>query len=142
MINLKSVADKIREGVPEFLSVGDSLSAADAVTTFTARPPACYVSTSGERARGNELSTGHRQRVIQTVSVLFVLGAERRDRQEADQVEAIKAALVKLLTAWTPEGAASPFEYGSYSLRFAGEGLAWGELLFAAPYYISQLPAG
>lgn len=137
MIDLNSVKERVRS-LGLFNDVGDSVSAAEAVTNFVARPPAAYVATSGERARPNEMSTGHRQRVIQTVSVLFVLGMERADSANADEVERIKGELIKSLTAWTPDGARGPFDYVSYSMRFAGEGLIWGELLFAAPYYVSQ----
>lgn len=135
MIVLASVTEKLRElGI--FNDVGDSVDAAQAITEFVARPPAAYVATSREQASANEMSTGFRQRVLQTVSVLFVIGQERKAKDTADAVEAVKAAIVKQLTAWEPEGAMGVFNYVSYSMRFAGDGLIWGECLFSAPYYI------
>lgn len=139
MIDLGSVRRKIEE-LNLFNDVGNTTSAAEAIEEFVARPPAAYVSTASERAGANQLSTGHRQRVTQTISVLFVLGGESAASDNADEVEAVRRALIGTLTAWTPEGAASALEYGSYSLRAMADGLIWGELLFSAPYYVSQLP--
>jgi hypothetical protein len=139
MIDLKSVKTKICElGI--FNDVGDSLSVAEAMNEFIGRPPACYVSTGGERAGPNRMSTGHRQRVMQSVSVLFVMGGERRDNDPVDPVEEIRSALILALTAWRPDGADSPFDYVGYSFLRAEDGLLWGELLFAAPYHIKGGP--
>ena len=138
-IDLKSVKQKICElGV--FNDVGDTLSVAEAMKEFVARPPACYVSTSSERAGPNRLSTGHRQRITQIVSVLFVMGGERRDEDAVDPVEDARQKLLLALTAWRPEGADSPFDYVSYSFLQAEDGLVWAELLFAAPYHVSARP--
>lgn len=137
MIDLDDVRAKIRDlGV--YNEVGDALNGADAMENFVGRPPAAFVSTSSERAAPNKMATGFRQRVYQGVSVLFVEGQESAARDTDDRVEARKRELVQLLVAWTPQGAASPFEYVSYSVRFIGGGLVWGEVILAAPYFVTQ----
>lgn len=138
-VDLKAVRDRVAE-LAIFNDVGDSLSVAEAMADFVARPPAAYISTSGERAGASKMATGHRQRVLQTVSVLFVMGGERRDGDKVDPVEEAKAALILKLTAWRPAGADSPFDYVGYSFMRAEEGLVWAELLFMAPYHISVGP--
>jgi len=138
-IDLKSVGAKV-ETLGIFNDVGDALSVAEAMEEFVGRPPAVFISTSGERAGPNKMSTGHRQRVNQTVSVLFVMGQERRDGGAVDPVEEAKNALILLLTAWRPDGADSPFDYVGYSFMRAEGGLVWAELLFAAPYHVRAGP--
>jgi hypothetical protein len=138
-IDLKAVSDRV-SGLGFFNDVGDAAAASEAMTNFIARPPAAYVSTASERAGPNKLSTGWRQKVVQTVSVLFVMGIERADQDLSDCVEAARLLIINALTGWRPEGADSPFHYVSYSMRFAGEGLIWGECLFAAPYHRTLLP--
>ena len=136
MIDLKSVRDRL-DALGIFLSVEDTVSAGEAIEQFNAPPPAAFVSTARESAAGNTLATSFRQKVTQTVSVLWVVGAERATRDNNDPMEEIRSAIIRDLTGWTPEGSASRFEYMSYSLRFIGEGLIWGEALFAGSYYIT-----
>lgn len=138
-IDLKACRDRLQD-LGRFNDVGDSVSAGEAMTNFIARPPSAYVSTASERAGPNKLSTGWRQRIFQTVSVLFVVGAERRDAEQGDEVEAHRLAIFESFTAWTPPGADGPFQYIGYSHRFAGDGLIWGESLFGAPYYFQKVP--
>lgn len=135
MIDLKDIRDRV-QNLDIFLSVEDTISAAEAMETFNAPPPAAFVSTSAERARPNELATGHRQRVDQTVSVLWALGAERAHR-DGDPMEEVKGKLLTSLVAWQPKGSAKPLEYVSYGVRFIGEGLIWGEILLVGAYHIT-----
>ena len=136
MIDLKSIRDRII-GLDYFLSVADSPAAAEAMEQFNALPPAAFVSTASERADPNMLATGHRQRVNQTISVLFVIGAERASRDNVDPMEEARSLLLRSLVAWTPQGSLKPLDYVSYSLRFIDQGLLWGELLFIGTYTVS-----
>lgn len=137
-IDLKDVRDRLR-ALGLFNSVSDWLSGQDAIENANAHPPAAFVSTASERAAPNRLSTGrHRQLVVQTISVLFCLPTERADEERSDELEAHRLAVQEELTGLRPIGADSPFDYVGFSIRFAGEGLVWGELLFSAPYTLSR----
>jgi hypothetical protein len=134
-IDLKSCRDRLGE-LELFNTVEDTASAAEAMESFNALPPAAFVSTAAERAVPNKVSGRHRQPVLQTVSVLFALAAERADRERNDPAEIHRNAVINKLTAWRPPGATGPFQYVSYSIRMIADGLIWGECLFAAPYLL------
>lgn len=135
-INLADVQARVLE-LELFNSVQNTLSAADAMENFNSAPPAGFVSTASERASSNTLSTGRmRQRVMQTVSVLFVLGTGRADEAEGDEMEAARKAIMEHLVGWRADGAEAAFEYVSYSLVQIADGLAWGEVLVQAPWYL------
>lgn len=138
MIDLEWIIAQL-DTLKHFNDIGRAVDAAAAIGEFVARPPACYVSTTSERASPNELASGaFRQRVTQTISILFVLGAERRSDSETDAVELTRTLVRNLLLGVTPPGADGPFQFASYSLRAMDQGLIWGELLFAAPYYLTK----
>lgn len=137
MIDLKAIRAQLEEG-RFFLSVKDSISAAEAMEGFNAIPPAAFVSTAGERAEPNMLATGprRRQRVTQTVSILFVLGMERGDDESADPAEAARLFVMARTVGWQAPGADSPFDYVSYSVVQISGGLMWGEVLVRAPWHL------
>jgi hypothetical protein len=138
-ISLPAVRDRVRE-IERFHYVSDVLSAADAMESFGGNPPQAFVSTASERAGPEKLKTigRHRQMILQTVSVLFVLGAERADGDREDQTEAARLEIVEKLVAWAPPGAEGNFSYVSFSVVRIADGLVWGECLFAAPWLLSK----
>lgn len=142
MIDLKSVRARLAATIaleePFFFSVKDTVSAGEAMESFNALPPAAFVSTAGERAEPNQLATGRRrQRVWQTVSLLFALALERGDEERADPAEAARAFIMGRMVGWRPDGADSPFDYVSYSVVQISGGLMWGEVLVRAPWHLT-----
>jgi hypothetical protein len=126
-------------GLSNFDSCETSVSAAEAMQSASAPPRSSWVSTATERAGKNEGTTGyHRQRVTQTVSILFVMAAERADGAQSDELEDAKNAVVDALVGWTPPGALNAFLYVSYALVLNADGLLWGEVLVQAPYMITR----
>ena len=146
MIDLKAVRDRLivedaALAPPLFLSAKDTISAGEAMESFNAIPPAAFVSTAGERAESNMLATGprRRQRVTQTVSILFALGLERGDDERADPAEAARVFIMGRMVGWKPPGADSPFDYVSYSVVQISGGLMWGEVLVRAPWHLVSM---
>lgn len=141
MIDLAAVRARVLAitvgGVPLLLSVEDTPSAADAMEHFNAPPPAGFVSVARERAAPNRLSGRHRQLIRSSVSVLFCLAAERADESRNDPVEVARGAIMFSLSGWRAPGADGAFDFESYSFRFAGDGLLWGECLFGAPWILT-----
>lgn len=139
-IDLVAVRDKVAE-IATFNFVADWLSAADAIENSPPNPPAAFVTTSSERAGPNSLIGRHRQPVRQTVSVLFVLLAQRPDQPPTDEIETTRQAIVDKLVAWMPPGASTAFDYVSFSIRYSADGLIWCEILVAANYHLVATPS-
>jgi hypothetical protein len=133
-IDLKAVRDRLME-LGHFNFVADWVSAADAIENAPPHPPAAFVTTSAERAQPNKLIGRHRQRVAQTVSVLFVIAAQRADSEQSDAVEELRLAVRDSLMGWRPPGAEAAFQYVAFSIRYSSGGLIWCEALFVAPYF-------
>lgn len=142
MIDLSDVREQVRAidapivpGVPGFLTTSDWSSATDAIDNGNGAPPAAYVSLAREQAEPNRLSSGGRaQRVRSTVSVLFCLPSERADDERADPVEIARGSIIAKLIGFTPRGAVKGFDYAGWGLRAEGDGLVWGEVLFATSW--------
>ena len=145
MIDLNDVRARVHgllgfEGQPLFLSVEDSVSGAEAMEQFTATPPAAFVTIAGETAAPSKHMGRHEQTVLATVSILWALAAERADEDRADPMEEAKRQVILGLAGWRAAGAMDAFNYSSFSVRFIGEGLMWGEALFRARYFLSIAP--
>lgn len=136
-IDLASVRDRVA-ALRYFLSVTDVLEASEALDrTLPARPPAAFVGVSGETALPNKVIGGHHQRVNVSVAILFVESAARADRRSTDQLDRTRKAVIRQLVAWQPRGAERGFNYVGYRVVTIGEGLAWGEATFEAPYLLT-----
>lgn len=104
-------------------------------------PPLAYVSVASETAEPNKLSGGPdawSQRVTVTVSVLFCIPASRADEKPMDDVEDARKAVVRMLLAWTPKGAESPFQFARFLLRDSRDGLIWSEVLMRTSYHLRR----
>lgn len=121
-----------------FHSVEGVVSGADAMTYGTAPPKSAYVSTARETAEPNKMTGRHRQRITQTVSILFTIAGERLDGARNDELEQVKNALLERFAGWRPPGADSVFQYVSFQVVQIADGLIWGESLFAAPYHFTK----
>jgi hypothetical protein len=102
-------------------------------------PPLAYVTTASETAEANKLMGGPdawSQRVTTDVSILFCVPAERAAGAARDELEATRRAVIRILLAWTPKGAESPFQYRRFLLRASQDGLIWGEVIMRTSYHL------
>jgi len=135
-VDLESVRDRVQT-LGYFLTVLDVQKATQALEQEIAfNPPAAFVSTVSETAEKNTVIGGWKQRVEVVVSVLFALAAERMAGDESDEAEQVRKAVRGILTAWTPGGADTAFQYDRYLIRGTGGGLVWGECLFRTSYQL------
>jgi hypothetical protein len=142
MIDLSDVRARVRlidapmvPGVAGFISVSDWSSATDAINNGDAVPPACYVSLSAETPEKNRRAAGGRAQLVRSrISTLFCLPSQRADDERADPIEIARGALIAKLVGFKPGGALAGFDYAGYSLRAEGDGLVWGEVLFAGAW--------
>lgn len=141
MIDLDAVRDRIRE-IQDLSFVGDAVDAADAIENMVAPTPCAYVSVARESGSPNKNSTGrHTQVITADISVLFALASQRAAADLKDKVEATRSAITDQMIGWTPSGGELPFDFVSYSVRFMGQGMFWGEILFRSKY-LRQMPTG
>jgi hypothetical protein len=99
-------------------------------------PPLAYVAVASETAEDNNLIGAWSQRVTTRISVLFCIPAERADEKPRDVLEEARKAVIRMLVAWTPGGADSPFQYDRFLLRGSQDGLIWGEVLMRTSYHL------
>lgn len=139
-IDLKAMRDRL-DGLGRWNRVEALLSASEGMANMSVVPPYACVSTSTERAAPSKLIGRHRQRVRQTVSIMFARGSEVATLQDVpDDVELDKKAAIEALVAWTPPGADTALDYVSFGVSIVAEGLIWSELLVAADYHVVKEP--
>jgi len=107
------------------------------VDQMQAVPPAAFVSITRESGEPNKTIGGFSQRVNVTISTLFCVPAERADGKAGDDLEDTRKAVIRILLGWIPDRADSMLQFQGYSLRAAGEGLLWGEVLMTTSYRLT-----
>jgi len=136
-VDLSDVRDRLA-ALRYFNGVTDIEDATNVIETLSALPPWAFVSVASETAEANRIAAGgHSQRVTVDVSVLFCVPAESRAEDTGDVVERTRRAVIRILLAWTPKGAESPFNYSRYLLRATGDGLVWGEVIMRTRYRLT-----
>lgn len=134
-IDLDSVRKRLCE-LSYFTDVSTLQEATLDLDNLSGIPPLAYVAVASETAEDNKLIGAWSQRVTTRVSVLFCIPAERADEKPRDVVEETRKAVIRILIAWTPEGADSPMQYDRFLLRASQDGLIWGEVLMRTSYHL------
>jgi hypothetical protein len=138
-IDLASIKTRVRNtGI--FAQVHDVLALADAMANPGAVTKQAFVVASSEIAEDSRTVGVHRQRVEATISVAFVLAAQRTAQDRSDEVEAIRSALKSHLAGWQPEGAEHALQYRTSKIGSIAQGLVWVELVFRTRYLFSPPP--
>lgn len=136
-VDLETVRERLA-GLKYFTAVSTLQEASLEIENLTGIPPLAFVSTVSETAELNKLIGAWSQRVTTRVSVLFCVPAERAAGDARDDLEETRKAVIRILLAWTPDGADSPLQYDRFLLRASRDGLIWGEVIMRTLYHLRQ----
>lgn len=101
--------------------------------------PAAYVLPLAETASPNARATGgHLQQVSISIAVVIICRAVQDPSGAAavTDLAALRLATQDALLGWTPEGAASGYDYSGGELLRAEAGTIWWQDTYTASYYL------
>lgn len=128
---IAAVIDRLRRAVPELRLVEGAVEyAALKAPPPAARRPAAYVMPLGAEPGGNQLATGIRQRVQETVGVVILTGNLRDARGGAavEDLEHLFRVVRAMLVGWVPEPGYEAMQLGpARLLDFEAGVVAWQE---------------
>lgn len=133
-VDLQTIRDRIRE-LQAFRLVGDAANLADVLANpGNIGEGVAYVIAPSESAEPNKLAGVHRQRIGVTISVVYIVKAQRIGAIKTDMVEALRRTLRQKLMGFLPDGAETPLNYVSSNIRALGDAFVVTEMLFATSY--------